>query len=154
MKYSLEKISTVSACDALLVSAQKKKQNLERKRRNLGESIDTFRERLDQMGKDTVLVQALLIAYTGAYEAMPEGTKDKASMNVKVKRLELRQAKLDKKAFTCNVRSLLAKQVKYNKLDNQVAVIDNYITAVRNMKLTLSHATPNINDGAASLRAP
>lgn len=36
MQYSLEKITTPEACDVLLTLAHKKKETLERKRRNLG----------------------------------------------------------------------------------------------------------------------
>jgi hypothetical protein len=154
MKYSLEKISTVQACDTLLASAQKKKQTLEIKRRNLGESIDTFRKRLDHLGNETIEVQLLLAAHTTAYHALAEGSKYKASINVKVKRLELRQARLDKKAYTCNLPALLAKELKYNKLDNQVAAIDSYIALVQNKRMALGHAAPGIGIAATFLPSP
>lgn len=150
MQYALEKISTVAACDALLASAQKKKQDLERKMRNLGESIGTFRSRLDQIGQDSILVQALLIAYSAAYNALPEGTRDKASMNVKVKRLELRQARLERKAFTCNAHNLLAKEVKYNMLASQMAVLSTYISALENRKTILLHADLRVEGQTAT----
>jgi hypothetical protein len=154
MQYSLEKISTVVACDALLASAQKKKLTLERKTRNLGESIDTFRERLDQIGQDTVLVQALRIAYTAAYNALPEGSKDKANMNVKVKRLELRQARLEKKTFTCNERALLAKEVKYNRLVSQIAALSIFVNALENRRTALLNAELNVDQAAPALPQP
>jgi hypothetical protein len=154
MKYSLEKISTVEACNTLLASAQKKKQTLERKRRNLGESIDTFRKRLDHLGNETIEVQLSLAAHTTAYHALAEGSKYKASINVKVKRLELRQAILDKKACTCNLPALLAKEIKYNKFDNQVAAIDSYIAMVQNKRMVLVHAAPGVGIAATFLPLP
>jgi hypothetical protein len=152
MKYLLEKISTVAACDHLLTLAQKRKQNLERKRRNLGESIDTFRNRLDQIDKDSITVQSILDAFTKAYNELPDG-KDKINTTIKIKRLELRKAQLVKKAFTCNVQSLLSKQVRYNKLDSQVSAIDSYIAAVQNKRTALSHDL-SVYQAAATLHAP
>jgi len=137
MQYSLEKISTVAQCDALLASAQKKKQTMERRTRNLGESIDRFRNRLDQIAQEMVLVQAMLLIFMKGYNALPERSKYKLSMNVKIKRLELRQARLALKAFACNERALLVKQVKYNRLRAQLAAMNGYIVAVQNRKAEL-----------------
>jgi prefoldin subunit 5 len=153
MRYSFEKISTAASCETLLASAQKKKQSLERKRRNLGESIDTFRGRMNQISKESALVQSSLEAFTAAYEALPDG-KDRASMKVKIKRLELRQAQLEKKTYTCNVAILLVKEMKYNRLDSQVSAIDEYIAAVERTKTILGNAPVRVNEGATVLRSP
>jgi len=149
MDYSLEKIDTVVACDALLMSAQKKKQDLEIKRRKLGEAIASFRKRMDTVGQDSALVQSMLLIYTAAYEALPEGTRDKVDMKIKVRRLELRQAQLEKRALTYNVRALLSRQVKYNVLDCQVAEIDAYIAAVEDRKTALATAALRVTYTAA-----
>jgi len=153
MQYKLEKIDTVEACDVLLISAQKKKQNLERRRRNLGESIDTFRERMDRMVSVLSEVNLSLDVFSTAYEALPEG-KDKASMNVKVKRLELRQAQLEKKALTYNVAALLVKEMKYNALDSQVSVLEHYIAAVQYRRMVLTKTALRISQAATFLRPP
>lgn len=139
MKYTLEKITTVEACETLLAEASQKKQILVRKRRNLGESIDTFTRRLDRIGQDTTLVQALLVIYTTAYNALPEGSKYRLDINIRIKRLEVRQARLALRSFTCNERALLAKQVKYNMLDAQVRAIDAYIKDLENVMTALEN---------------
>jgi hypothetical protein len=148
MKYSLEKIDTTQACDALLTKALKKKQTLVRKRRNLGEAIDAFRRRMDKLGEDFALVNTLLRVFTTAYQALPAG-KYKAAINVKVKRLEFRQAVLEKKAYTCNVATLLVKELKYNVLDGQLSALEAYIASVQQLRATLSqavmHLTPAID---------
>jgi hypothetical protein len=136
MQYVLDRISTVQACDALLAGAQKKKQNLERRRRILGESMDAFRKRLDQVSREAAQVQSIREAFTAAYESLPEG-KYKADMKIKVKRLELRQAMLEKKMCTCNVGALLVKELQYNHLDSQVLALENYITAVAQRRMVL-----------------
>jgi hypothetical protein len=145
MNYSLEKISTVAGCDTLLALAQKKKQGLERQRCNLGESIGNFGERVDQLGSELASVQSLLKAFTTLYNTLPDGSMDKLSINVEVKRLEVREAQLYKMALTYNVRSLHTKQVNYNRLDGQVSAIDNYITAVQDKRMALGIATLHIN---------
>ena len=133
MNYSLEKISTVEACDALLAIAQTEKENLERRRRNLGESISNFDARTGTVGDDMASVQALLQTFITAYNALPEG-RDKVDMNIEIKRLEARKAQLDKSVVSYNVQSLLERQVSYNLLDNQVPVIDAYIAAIQNKR--------------------
>jgi chromosome segregation ATPase len=133
MNYSLEKIDTVEACDALLATAQTEKENLERRRRNLGESIGNFDGRTGDVSNELASVQALLQTFTTAYNSLPEG-KDKVDMNIEIKQLEARKAQLDKSVVSYNVSSLLGKQVDYNLLDSQVPVIDAYIAAVQNKR--------------------
>jgi len=143
----------VQACDILLTRAQRKKQSLVRRRRNLGESIDKFRKRMGQIGHESVVVQLSLEAFTTAYEMLPEG-KDNADMKVKIKRLELRQALLEKKAYTCNVASLLVKELKYNQLDSQVSAMEDYIAAVEHLKTILAGVARHGRQAAAALRLP
>lgn len=146
MKYSFEKITTVAECDGLLAVAQKKKTRLERRRRNLRESIDAYGKRMDRNGQESALVQAKLEILTAAYHALPEGSRDKVCMNIEVKRLELRKALLEKKTLTCNVPALLARQLHYNRLDSQVSAIDSYIIAVQNKRTALSLAALQVRD--------
>lgn len=137
MKYSLEKISTVEMCNTLLAAAQQKKLHLERRRRNLGESIARFAERVDKIITELASVQLLLSSFATAYHALPEGSKYKLSLNIQIKRLELRQAQLGKRAMTCNAPLLLAKQVKYNRLGSQVSALERCITAVQTKRTAL-----------------
>ena len=140
MQYALDKISTVQAHDALLVQAQQKKRTLERRRRNLGEAISAFSQRIDRISKEMAEVGASLAALTPAYHAMPEG-KDKATLNVMIKRLALRLARLEKQAYTCNVAFLLVKELKYNMLDSQVSALECYIHTLERVKTARSQST-------------
>jgi len=136
MNYSLEKITTVAACDALLEVANKDKESLERRRRNLDESIDTFDERTHDYGTELQSVVTLLDTYSSAYDALPEG-KNKMTIFLEIKRLEARKAQLDKSVVGYNVSSLIGKQVDYNLLDNQVPVINAYIAAIQARRTAL-----------------
>lgn len=136
MKYSVEKISTVEACDILLANAHRKKEALERRRRRLGDSLDAFRGRIDRMDKESAEVSISIEVFTTAYGALPEG-KQKMRMLLEIKRLELRQTKLELKALTCNVALLLVKEMRYNCLDSQVSALGEYIVAVENMRIAL-----------------
>ena len=153
MNYVLERISTVSACDALLAGAQKKRQTLERRRRNLGESLDTFRKRLDQLSQESTEVQITLMPFTVAYHNLPEG-KDKVDMNVKVKRLELQQAVLEKRARTHNVAALLTKELQCNSLDSQVSALEDYIAAIEQRRAALDTAVLYASPVLTLLREP
>ena len=139
MTYSLEKIDTTAACDMLLTLAYNQKEKLERRRRRLGESIADFAKRVNHIGSELVSVQLLLKLFTAAYDILADG-KYKLNLNIKIKRLELRKTQLDIKAMRCNVQALLAKQLRYNKLDSQVAAIDRYIAAVQLRKTALYNA--------------
>jgi hypothetical protein len=139
MQYSLDKISTVQICDDLLTRAHEKKETLERKKRNLGASIDTFRKRMEHINEQSTIVRLSLQALSPAYHAMPEGN-DKASINITIKRLELRQAKLEKQARTYNVANLLVRELRYNRLDSQVLAMEEYIDAVERIKTVLNQA--------------
>jgi hypothetical protein len=136
MNYSLEKITTVAACDALLELAQEDKENLERRRRNMGESIDTFDERTDDYGTELESVETLLETYAAAYAALPEG-KNKVNIFLEIKRLESRKAQLDKIVSGYNVHSLIEKQVDFNLVDSQVPVLNAYIVAVQAKRTAL-----------------
>jgi hypothetical protein len=153
MKYVLERISTVRACDALLAGAKKKKQDLERRVRNLGETLVTFRKRLDQVHQESAAVQSSLAAFAGAYGSLSEG-KDKMNMNIRIKRLELQQAMLEKKATTYNVRALLFKEMQYNALSSQVSSLEDYITAVAQRRAALEAPTLRIVQPTVLLRQP
>ena len=153
MKYVLESISTVQVCDALLAGAKKKKQYLERRVRNLGELLAAFRKRLNQVHAESAEVQSSLEIFTGAYGSLSEG-KDKVNLKIRIKRLELQQAMLEKKATTYNVGALLVKELQYNQLASQVAALEEYIAAVARRKETLETPTLRIIRPAVLLRQP
>jgi hypothetical protein len=139
MIYSLEKITTVDMCDTLLEVAGKDRESLERRRRNLAETIDNFDERTVNIATEQISVQARLETYTALYAALPEG-KDKINANLEVKRMETRKAQLDKMVIGYNVFVLLDKQVDYNLLESQVSIADAYIAAVQAKKTALGAA--------------
>jgi hypothetical protein len=91
MNYSLEMLTTVAECDALLHLAGEDKETLERRRRNLDESIGNFGERTHDYSTEMQSVVTLLETYTLAYDALPEG-KNKMTIYLEMKRLEARKA--------------------------------------------------------------
>jgi hypothetical protein len=143
MRYSLERIGTVQACDTLLARAREKKQSLERRRRNLGEKIDIFRRRMDKIYREMEVTRVSLDAFTAASLAMPDG-KHKMSMVIKVKQLEIQLIVLQRKALVYHVNALLDKEVKYMMLDNQVLVMEQYIATVETRSATLSQPVSSV----------
>lgn len=125
MNYSLEKVTTIEQCEALMLLAGKEKDSLDRRRRNLGESISTFDERTGTYGDEMQSVET----YAAAYDALPED-KNKMNINVEIKRLEARKAQLDKIVIGYNTKSLIGKQVDFNLLDSQVPAYDAHIAAL------------------------
>src|SRR5688500_17584762 len=140
MNYSLEKIETVQACDALLATAQTEKVNLECRRRNLGEAIVNFDVRTNDVEDDLLPLQTRLDAFTLAHDSLHEGSTERMNMDIEIKQLQARKAMLSKSAVSYNIHALLAKQVDYNLLDSQVPSIDAYIAAVQNKRAELGGA--------------
>lgn len=132
----MEMITTVAECEALLQLAGEDRENLERRRRNLDESIGNFGERTAEYSTELQAVNTLLETYAVAYDALPEG-KNKMTIYLEMKRLETRKAQLDKSVTSYNTSSLIGKQVDFNLLDNQVPVINAYITALQARRTAL-----------------
>ena len=153
MEYALEKITTAQACDALLAGAKKKKLHLERRVRNLGESLVTFHKRLDQVYAESAEVQSSLETFADAYASLSE-SKDKANMKIRIKRLELQQAMLERKAATYNVGALLVKELQYNTLHRQVGTLKGYIAELEQRIMELQTPTLHIVQPAALMRRP
>ena len=136
MNYSLEKLTTVAECDALLELAVKDKESTERRRRNLSESIGTFGERTGDYSSELESVETLLETYAAAHDALPEG-KNKMTIFLQIKRLEARKAQLDKIVTGYNASSLIGKQTDFNLLDSQVPALDALITAIQARRVAL-----------------
>jgi hypothetical protein len=130
MDYALEKLATVAECDALLALATKDKANMERRRRNLSESIATFGQRTGDYGTELQSVETLLQTYSAAYDVLPEGN-NKMTIFLAIKRLETRKAQLAKAVTGYNANSLIGKQTDFNLLDSQVPALDALIAAVQ-----------------------
>jgi hypothetical protein len=145
MDYSLEMIITVAECDALLALATEDKETLERRRRNLDESIGNFGERTQEYSTELQSVITLLETYSAAYDVLPEG-KNKMTIYLEMKRLETRKAQLDKSVTSYNTSSLIGKQVDFNLLDNQVPVIDAYITALQARRTALGGGALRVSE--------
>jgi hypothetical protein len=145
MNYSLEMIITVAECDALLALAGEDKETLERRRRNLDESIGNFGERTHDYGTELQAVVTLLETYAAAYDALPEG-KNKRTIYLEMKRLEAKKAQLDKSVTSYNASALIGKQVDFNLLDNQVPVVNAYITALQARRTALGGGTLRVNE--------
>ena len=138
-------ILTVAECDALLQLAGEDKENLERRRRNLDESIGNFGERTHEYSTEMQAAITLLETYSAAYGALPEG-KNKMTIYLEMKRLEARKAQLDKSVTSYNASSLVGKQVDYNLLDNQVPVINAYITALQTRRTALGGGALRVSE--------
>ena len=138
-------ITTAAQCDALLALAEEDKENLERRRRNLDESIGNFGERTQEYGTELEAVATLLQTYAIAYDALPEG-KNKLTIYLEMKRLEAKKAQLDKSVTSYNANALIGKQVDFNLLDNQLPVIDAYITALQNRRTALGGGTLRVSE--------
>jgi hypothetical protein len=84
---------------------------------------------------------------------LPEG-RDKVNMKIRIKRLELQQAMLEKKATIYHAGALLVKEMQYNRLHSQVVALEDYITAVEQRRVVLEAPALRVVQPAVSLRLP
>lgn len=145
MDYSLEMITTVAECDALLLQAGEDQETLERRRRNLDESIGNFGERTHDYSTEMQSVITLLETYTLAYDALPEG-KNKMTIYLEMKRMETRKAQLDKSVASYNASSLIGKQVDLNLLTTQLPMLMAYIAALQARRTALGGGTLRVSE--------
>jgi len=132
---------------------KKKKLYLERRVRNLGESLVSFVSVSTSSTRSPWRIQSSLEAFTGVYgSCWKAGIK--VNMKIRIKRLELQQAMLEKKAITNNVGALLVKEMQYNRLHSQVSALEDYVTAVEQQRVVLEASTLRVVQSTVLLRQP
>lgn len=129
-------LSTVQECDSALEILNEEKTQLERRLRNLGETLESRSATTVEVGEGITSVQAVIAGYEAALLVM---TDDKArrDMELRVAREETKLLALQNRQASYNVVSVLEDQVDHSQLEAQIPVLDDAIVQVEAQKAGL-----------------
>jgi hypothetical protein len=136
MNYSINRLSTIADCDAVLALAQKDKADLEFKNLSLQRNYQSYQSRSVQLTADIQVTQAEINALTTVIAGLPDGdTKD--DNIAKQKRLEYRLFTLQEQSENYGVIALLEKELEINFVEKQLAETLTFIQLVETKKTSI-----------------
>ena len=135
MNYSLEQITTVADCDALLSAATLDRRRLDGKRIAQLEQYDLLNS---SAGIDATLagVTALVTAYQSIYDAMTDGPT-KSNFKLKLQQQQVKQTQLQNRRDKYGILALLQKEFAITCIDQQIVESDACVLAVTDRKKAL-----------------
>jgi hypothetical protein len=136
MNYSINRLSTIADCDAVLALAQKDKADLEFKNLSLQRNYQSYQSRSVQLTADIQVTQAEINALTTVIAGLPDGdTKD--DNIAKQKRVEYRLFTLQEQSENYGVIALLEKELEINFVEKQLAETLTFIQLVETKKTSI-----------------
>lgn len=136
MDYSLEKISTLAECDAMLDIVRKEKELAERKKLDQSDDLRGFEVKTTEINNELESVTKILENFIVFLPNLPEG-KEKKKMELEISRYSMRKTVLLNQNLSYNIYALLEKQLDYNLMEPDVAVIDAFILQLEAKRATL-----------------
>ena len=136
MDITLSELTTVESCDQTITLLEAEKTQLERKKRNLTESLEDKTKRVEETGQALLSSQALLAGYQAALAALPEG-REKRNMAYKIEQVETKITSLENRQANYSAISLVEDQVNVQQLDVQIPVLTNAIAEIESHKGSL-----------------
>lgn len=136
MNYSVTNLTQVADCDALLSWAGKEKADLDFKR--LSDERLTARYAETSQELDAILqgVLAELAATETIIAVLPEGQSKEDAINKKT-RLEYKKFLLQTRKESYGTIALLEKEMDLGRVQQEIAEVDAFITAVKGQKVIL-----------------
>ncbi|GEM_PF-2651812 len=129
-------LSTVVECDSALNNLNEEKTQVERRLRNLGESLESRSATTVEVTEGIASVQAVIAGYEAALQVMTD-EKAKRDLELKVEREETKLKALQNRQASYNAVSVLQNQVDYSQLEVQIPVLEEAIAAVEARKAGL-----------------
>ncbi len=129
-------LSTVVECDSALNNLNEEKRQVERRLRNLGESLESRSATTVEVTEGIASVQAVIAGYEAALQVMTD-EKAKRDLELKVEREETKLKALQNRQANYNAVSVLQSEVDYNQLEAQIPALDDAITKVTTHKTSL-----------------
>lgn len=137
MNYSVQNLTQVADCDALLNWAAKEKADLNFKKLSDERMTARYAENAQELDVALQSVIAELGALETIIPALPEGpTKDDA-IEKKV-RLEYKKFLLETRRESYGTVALLEKEMDLGRIIQEIAEVDAFITAVETKKASLA----------------
>lgn len=134
--YSIEKLTQVSDCDAVLTWAQTEKENLELKKLNESKLTKNYSTTSLSIDTELLSVTTQIAGINSVLPSLPEGSVKEDHLK-KLKRLEYKKFLLEDRRINYGVVALLEKELDVERISKEIVEIDAFITAVTQKKATL-----------------
>ena len=129
-------LTTVAECDSTLEILQAEKTQLERRLRNLGETLSDRAETNVEIAEGIASVQSILSGYQAALGVITD-EKEKRSLELKIEREETKLKSLQNREANYSAVATVEDQVDHEQLEVQIPVLTDAITQVETHKTTL-----------------
>lgn len=128
MAFSVNLLTTVVQCDALLTAKQRERTGLVNRLNNLNFQLDNWNDATSAEA-DLTATQALITGLTPVVTALADGDDKRRNQNM-LNRYETRANNLIGKVENYGVAALLEKELDRDGATADVAVLDTFIAAV------------------------
>lgn len=139
MTLDLKLLTTVNQCENAIEITELEKVILERRLRNLGESLTDKAKRTTSVKEGIVSVEAIILGYQSALNVITDA-KAKRDLELKIEREETKLKALQNRDANYNAVNVLEDQITHQQLQAQIDVFNNAITSITAYKDTLTSA--------------
>ena len=137
MELNLVLLSTKAECDTAIEITQTEKTLLERRLRNLGESLVDKTERTTAVTEGIVSVKAIIAGFESALAVITDA-KEKRNLELKIEREETKLKSLENRNANYSSVNVLEDQIDHQQLEAQVAILTDAVTKIETHKATLA----------------
>ncbi len=137
MNLDLSLLATIAECDSALQITEAEKVLLERRLRNLGESLTDKAKRTINVQEGIVSVQAIIAGFQSALTVITD-EKEKRNLELKIEREETKLKALQNKDANYSSVNVLEDQINHQQLEAQITVLNTAITSINTQKATLT----------------
>jgi len=136
MNYSINQLTTVADCDAVLAQVQKQKDDLTYAKTTRERQLAIYGERTVATDDSLLAVISEISALQAVVAGLPEGSV-KEDMERKIRRLEYRESLLSDRSEDYDIAALLDRELDVALIDAELAEIDTFMADVETHKATL-----------------
>ncbi|SHI91882.1 hypothetical protein [Flavobacterium terrae] len=134
--YSIEKLTQVSDCDAVLTWAQTEKENLELKKLNESKLTRNYANTSLSIETELQSVITQMNTINAILPTLPEGSIKEENLK-KLRKLDYRKFLLEDRRINYGVVALLEKELDVERISKEIVEIDAFMTSVTQKKATL-----------------
>jgi hypothetical protein len=134
--YSIEKLTQVSDCDAVLTWAQTEKENLELKKLNESKLTRNYSNTSLSIETELQSVITQMNTINAILPTLPEGSIKEENLK-KLRKLDYRKFLLEDRRINYGVVALLEKELDVERISKEIVEIDAFITSVTQKKASL-----------------
>lgn len=136
MTLNLSLLATVAQCEITIDNTEAEKKLLERRFRNLGESLEDKSKKTVSVKEGIASVQAIITGFQSALNVITDA-KEKRNLELKIEREETKLKILQNRDANYSTIHVLENQINHQQLAVQIDVLKTAITAINAHKATL-----------------